>query len=127
MGLGFSLRPYLMVKYGILPGRNPWSLLMRPRQLAVHPQTIKRLLRLKRDAEIDGEYRVATRFHAVILNAEGRTSGEIAAAMVMVVGSSCRGDTDILTSTNSRSPRWKATRKALREPVLTRFDDSSTQ
>jgi transposase len=31
---------------------------------------------VKREAEVDGEYRVATRLHAVVLNAEGRTSGE---------------------------------------------------
>jgi transposase len=44
----------------------------------VHPKTYDRLVRLRRDAEIDGAYRVATRLRAVILNSEGRTSGQIA-------------------------------------------------
>jgi len=36
------------------------------------------LLRLKREAEQDGEYRVAKRIHAVVLNMEGHTSTAIA-------------------------------------------------
>ena len=36
------------------------------------------MLRLKKEAEQDGEYRVARRLHATVLNHEGNTSGEIA-------------------------------------------------
>jgi transposase len=51
---------------------------MLPRLLRLHPRTCSRLLRLRREAERDGAYRVAKRLQAVILNAEGRTSGELA-------------------------------------------------
>jgi transposase len=50
---------------------------MLPRFLHLHPQTYQRLLRLRREAERDGAYRVAKRLHAVILNADGQTSGRI--------------------------------------------------
>lgn len=50
---------------------------MRPRMLSLKKRTISKLIRLKKVAETDGEYRVAKRLHAVILNGEGRTSGEI--------------------------------------------------
>jgi len=51
---------------------------MLPRILRVHPRTYDRLLRLRKEAESEGAYRVARRLHAVLLNAEGRTSGELA-------------------------------------------------
>lgn len=51
---------------------------MRARLLKGHWRTIKRLLSFKKEAEKDGEYRVAKRIHAVVLNMEGRTSPEIA-------------------------------------------------
>ena len=54
---------------------------MRPRQLHLHPSTYQRLLRLTKQAERDGAYRVAKRLQAVVLNAEGRTSGDIAAIL----------------------------------------------
>jgi transposase len=54
---------------------------MRPRQLHLHPSTYKRLIRLGKEAERDGAYRVAKRLQAVVLNAEGRTSGDIAAIL----------------------------------------------
>ena len=38
----------------------------------------KRLIRLRKQAERDGAYRVAKRLQAVVLNSEGRTSGELA-------------------------------------------------
>jgi len=50
---------------------------MRPRFLQGHWRKIKKLLGLKRQAEQDGEYRVAKRIHAVVLNMEGQTSIEI--------------------------------------------------
>lgn len=50
---------------------------MHARILRLHPQTAKKLRRLKKEAEVDGVYRVAKRLHAVLLNADGRTSGEI--------------------------------------------------
>jgi hypothetical protein len=41
---------------------------MRPRELKLHPMTVRKLLRLRKEAEEDGAYRVARRIHAVILN-----------------------------------------------------------
>src|ERR1700747_3151829 len=51
---------------------------MVPRILHLHPKTYKRLIRLRKEAERDGAYRVAKRLQAVVLNSEGRTSGELA-------------------------------------------------
>jgi transposase len=51
---------------------------MLPLLLHLHPATRRRLLRLSKEAERDGAYRVAKRLQAVVLNAEGRTSGELA-------------------------------------------------
>lgn len=51
---------------------------MRARQITLHARTELKLKRLKREAETDGAYRVAKRIHAVLLNAESHTSGEIA-------------------------------------------------
>jgi len=44
----------------------------------LHPKTHGRLVRLSKEAERDGAYRVAKRLQAVVLNSEGRTSGELA-------------------------------------------------
>ena len=55
--------------------------IMRPRLLKLHHQTAAKLLRLKKEAELDGAYRVARRLHAVLLNHDGRTSGEITEIM----------------------------------------------
>lgn len=54
---------------------------MQSRLLHLHPQTRQKLLRLKQAAECDGAYREARRFHAVLLNADGYTSGQIAALL----------------------------------------------
>ncbi len=54
---------------------------MLPRLLHLHPATRRRLTGLSRQAERDGAYRVAKRLQAVVLNAEGRTSGELAAVL----------------------------------------------
>ncbi|OQC18580.1 MAG: hypothetical protein BWX70_03471 [Verrucomicrobia bacterium ADurb.Bin070] len=54
---------------------------MLPRLLHLHPATHRRLIRLSKEAERDGAYRVAKRLQAVVLNAEGRTSGELAAVL----------------------------------------------
>jgi len=51
---------------------------MRPRILQLHYKTVEKLRRLKREAEQDGAYRVAKRIHSVLLNNDGRSSGEIA-------------------------------------------------
>lgn len=47
---------------------------MKARMLRLHHNTAKKLLKLKRGAEQDGEYRVAKRIHAVLLNHDGYTS-----------------------------------------------------
>lgn len=49
-----------------------------PRRIHLHGKTRIRLSRLRKEAEQEGAYRVARRLHAVLLNAAGRTSGEIA-------------------------------------------------
>lgn len=41
-------------------------------------RTVEKLMRLKKQFERDGQYRVATRLHAIVLNIEGKTSGDIA-------------------------------------------------
>jgi transposase len=51
---------------------------MLPRLLRLHPKTYSCLVRLSKEAERDGAYRVAKRLQAVVLNSEGRTSGELA-------------------------------------------------
>jgi transposase len=51
---------------------------MLPRMLRLHPSTYQRLVRLSKEAEKDGAYRVAKRLRAVLLNSEGYTSGELA-------------------------------------------------
>ena len=49
--------------------------------LKLHANTVKKLLKLKKEAEIEGEYRVARRIHAMLLNNDGRTSGEISVVL----------------------------------------------
>lgn len=51
---------------------------MLPRMLRLHPSTYERLVRLSKEAEREGVYRVAKRLQAVVLNSRGRTSGELA-------------------------------------------------
>lgn len=51
---------------------------MLARLLRLHPATHQRLVRLSKEAERDGAYRVAKRLQAVVLNSEGHTSGELA-------------------------------------------------
>jgi len=51
---------------------------MQARILHFHVQTYNKLRRLKKEAEAEGSYRVAKRLHAVTLNHDGLTSGEIA-------------------------------------------------
>ena len=51
---------------------------MRPRRLSLAPKTYSCLVRFCKEAERDGAYRVAKRLQAVILNSEGRSSGELA-------------------------------------------------
>lgn len=50
---------------------------MRPRLIQLPRKTYDKITRLRREAERDGVYRVAKRLHAVLLNADGRTSGEV--------------------------------------------------
>jgi hypothetical protein len=71
---------------------------MVPRILYLHPKTYKRLIRLRKQAERDGAYRVAKRLQAVVLNSEGRTSGELA---------------HLLGSPRSRVSEWLAHYQAL--------------
>lgn len=51
---------------------------MQARLLHLHFRTYQKLRRLKKEAEADGAYRVARRIHAVTLNHEGLSSGDIA-------------------------------------------------
>jgi transposase len=54
---------------------------MIPRLIELHHKTYDRLARLQKEAERDGAYRVAKRLHAVLLNADGQSSGRIAALL----------------------------------------------
>ncbi len=54
---------------------------MLPRRLRLHPTTYRRLIRLSKEAEQDGAYRAAKRLQAVVLNSEGRTSGDLASIL----------------------------------------------
>lgn len=49
-----------------------------PRIIKLHPKTKRKLILLKKEAEQDGEYRVAKRIHAILLNHQEKSSGEIA-------------------------------------------------
>ena len=51
---------------------------MIPRVVSLHPKTRDKLTRLWKEAEREGSYRVARRVHAVLLNSEGQTSGDLA-------------------------------------------------
>jgi transposase len=64
---------------------------MQARQIELHYQTRCQLERSMKAAEQDGVYRVAKRIHAVLLNAKGKTSGDIA---------------DILNSPRSSVSEW---------------------
>ena len=66
---------------------------MVPRMLRLQSKTRERLERERRAAERDGAYRVAKRIHAVLLNAQGHTSGRIA---------------DLLRAPRSRVADWLA-------------------
>ncbi len=66
---------------------------MVPRILRLHPKTYERLVRLRDEAEKEGAYRVARRLRAVLLNAQGRSSGEVA---------------EILGAPRSRVSEWLA-------------------
>lgn len=50
---------------------------MLPRMIHLTPKRYRELARIRAAAERDGAYRVAHRLHAVLLNAQGRTSGEL--------------------------------------------------
>lgn len=50
---------------------------MEARHIELHHQVRAKLRRLKKEAEQDGEYRVGKRIHAVLLNVDGYTSGDI--------------------------------------------------
>jgi transposase len=66
---------------------------MLPRLIRLHPKTYQRLVRLRSEAEKDGAYRVAKRLHAVLLNADGHSSGSIA---------------NILKAPRSKASEWLA-------------------
>jgi transposase len=54
---------------------------MRARVLKLHHETAKKLVRLKKEADEEGAYRVSRRIHAVLLNHEEHTSGSIASLL----------------------------------------------
>ncbi len=49
----------------------------KPRILNIHPKSKEKLIFCKREAEQTGEYRVAKRIHAVLLNHQEKTSTQI--------------------------------------------------
>ncbi len=50
---------------------------MTPRFINLHHRTRERLLRLMRESAADGAYRVSKRIHAILLNNDENTSGDI--------------------------------------------------
>jgi len=64
---------------------------MRARSLHLHFRTYEKLRRLKKEAEADGAHRVAKRIHAITLNHDGLSSGEIA---------------DLLDASRSKVSQW---------------------
>lgn len=50
---------------------------MLPRMIQLPRKRYAELARIREAAERDGAYRVAKRLHAILLNAQGRTSGEV--------------------------------------------------
>jgi len=50
---------------------------MRPLHVKLDRRTRNRLEKLRREANEDGEYKIARRIEAILLNADGHTSGEI--------------------------------------------------
>jgi transposase len=54
---------------------------MVPRILRLHPKRYFKLSRLRKEAEREGAYRVARRIQAVLLNSQGRSSGELASIL----------------------------------------------
>jgi transposase len=50
---------------------------MLPRMIHLSAKSSRDLGRIRKAAEREGAYRVAKRIHAVLLNAQGRTSGEL--------------------------------------------------
>lgn len=65
------------MKYVIL-GHVDQEAAMRARVLNLHHSTVTKMKRLKREAEEQGAYRVARRIHAVLLNNDELSSGNIA-------------------------------------------------
>jgi transposase len=76
---------------------------MLARLLQLHHKTYQRLARLRREAEKDGAYRVAKRLHAVLLNADGHSSGRIA---------------QILKAPRSKTSEWLANYESYGEESL---------
>jgi transposase len=56
--------------------------IMKARYIRTHYKTTEKLLKLMKEAEKDGQYRVAKRMHAVLLNSEGKTSNNIASILM---------------------------------------------
>jgi transposase len=50
---------------------------MLPRKIDLHPKTKEKLNQLRLESSADSHFRVSSRVHAIILNSEGKTSGEI--------------------------------------------------
>lgn len=76
---------------------------MPARLLQLHPKTYQRLMRLRRAAQREGAYRVAKRLHAVLLNADGHSSGRIA---------------EILQAPRSKASEWLANYERYGEEAL---------
>ena len=57
--------------------------IIKPTIITLHYKTRDKLERLKKEAEQDGEYRVAKRIHAVLLNSSGITAGKIANTLIL--------------------------------------------
>lgn len=65
-----------MIKYPYILSME--DTIMQARYFQLHYKTREKLLKMMKEAEIDGQYRVAKRILSTILNNDGKTSGEIA-------------------------------------------------
>ena len=54
------------------------GIVMRAKFLKLHHKNFIGLQQKKKEAEMDGAYRIAKRIHAILLNHQGKTSGQIA-------------------------------------------------
>ena len=76
---------------------------MSPRRLLLDPATVDGLLKLRKEAELDGAHGVAKRIKIVILNAWGFTSGDLASVLKVPHDRKSRSVSCAINSANWRA------------------------